>query len=105
MGGQLFPVADINPVMSASIPARFGLAVADVERASRDLYDSWTVRCFSTGIVGPAWWAIFPNRTSCLRGPVKAAWCGITSGKGKRELSDQEPEYRCTMVGAARRIS
>jgi len=36
MGGELFPMADISPVMSASIPAGSASAVSDVGRVSRD---------------------------------------------------------------------
>jgi hypothetical protein len=35
-GGGLLLMADISPVMSASIPARFALAASDVEGVSRD---------------------------------------------------------------------
>jgi hypothetical protein len=48
---RVVAIADISPVMSASIPDGSALTVSDVERVSRDLSDSWTVGLLPPGIV------------------------------------------------------
>jgi hypothetical protein len=50
-GGELPLMADISPVMSASILVGSSLAVSDVERVYRDLSNSWTVGLFPSAIL------------------------------------------------------